>query len=175
MSELDKPSIEELINRWHLEYGVTRRGDGGTLFQIIPKESMLEALFALAKTMNDLGFTYKEMYDPKVSFEIIDICWKESKIKKIPKNEIKQNKLDLTKDWKRVISKYSDIKISKLEDGEKLEVTENSKPIEKEKPVVEKDNRVMKIDTSDMADTPFDPEILAELAAIGTFLKDADE
>lgn len=167
----DRIPIDRIIRAWKDEFGLSRTSETGVSYIVI--KTSIENLRILARTMMDSGYTFEELDDYRTSVKIADICWRDDKIIKMSMSAIQKAKISLTNDWHQVISakEFSGIEMSKVDPKieSKAEPTKKSKPIE-----IEPKNRI-KMDTSDMAEVPFDDEILAELAAIGTFLKEEDE
>lgn len=177
--KLDKqrPPLKSIIDAWHTKCAEIRLSQAGTPMPIIPPSRMLESLKILAKTLRGHGFTYDEIDSTNVSILIVNTCWKEDKIRKMSNIEVRKAKKNLSDDWDSVIhsSEFSGIEIAELNEDEKIVITEKNlaKPAQK-LPELNPSDRI-KMDTSDMSETPLDDEFLADMASVGTILKDDNE
>lgn len=172
---MEKPSTREILLAWKSECGEWRRGDGGTKFQVMSAADLQESFQRLYKTLTQNGYTREEIDSPHLSKMIVDICWREDKIRKMSNSEVRQAKKSLAEDWDEFIhsSEMSGIVIATLEEGEKIVPVERikteykkevSEPTKEEllKEILEPSNRLLptkKIDRR--ADIDF--ELLAEL------------
>lgn len=173
----DRPPLKSIIDAWKAKVGETRVGERGSVFVIIPNSRRLECLKILAKTLKNYGLTDEEIDSPHLSKLIVDTCWKEKKIKRMSLTEIRKAKEDLAEDWDEVIhgSEFSGIEIAELSESEKMIPVQRTEVKREEKPLeIDPSDRIV-MDTSDMREVPLDDEILSELEAIGTFLKEKDE
>ena len=181
----ERHELLAIIEGWHSDCADIRFSDAGTPMEIIPNSRMMESLKILAKTLRDEhGLTYEEIDSHSISIMIVDTCWDEDVIRKISTADIRRAKKNLSKLWDKVIHNpnFSGIKIATLDESEKVVAVKKETSAPKITPKVEpkvepklpdldpKDRIVM--DTSDMADVPFDDEILAELAAVGVSLEE---
>ncbi len=171
MSE-ERPSTKSIIGVWHSKFAETFYGEGGTAYLRIPNSVLMEAFWALARTFKKLGFTYEEMSSPYLAKQIVDVCWREDKIRKISVTDIKKAKFSMALDWQQIIDneEFTGIQICDAEMPDRTVAKVEPKKIQEKI-----ESKPIKMDISDMADVPFDNEILAELAAIGTVLEEKDE
>jgi hypothetical protein len=161
----DRPSTRNIVIAWKSECGEWRRGDGGTKFQVMSPADLHESFQRLYKTLTQQGYTPEEIDSPHLSKMIVDICWREDKIRKMSNSEVRQAKKNMAEDWDQFIhgSEISGITIATLDENEKIIPVERPpyKKPEKTLEINPSDRIVM--DTSDIVDAPLDLEFLKEL------------
>ncbi len=129
----------------------------------------IDKLKTLARTFLSSGYTFEEIKSKTVRLPIGNICWREGQITKMTKQEIRQAKDNLDDNWLEAIAEFSGIVIAEHKPLENPTYKPIPKKIEKI-PEIEPTDRI--ILSSAGEEVPFDEGILAELAALGTVLKD---
>jgi hypothetical protein len=168
----NRPSIETIVLGWKEEYGVKRSGDRGSEYYVIANSDKVEAFRALAKTFFDYGYSFEEINEGSVSVKISRLCWRDDKIKKMSDSEVKKAQLAFAKDWNEVLHRreFTGITISKCEpDNKPVEVVKKEE-FKKEKVLEIDPSDRIKMDTSDIADSPLDPDFLRELGLDESFM-----
>ena len=126
---MEKPSTRDIILAWKAECGEWRRGDGGTKFQVMAPADLYESFQRLYKTLTQQGYSPEEIDSPYLSKMIVDICWREDKIRKMSNSEVRQAKKSLAEDWDEFLHQpeISGITIATLDEDEKVVPVERSK------------------------------------------------
>lgn len=155
---------------WKSECGEWRKGDGGTPFLILPPSRMPDNFLILYKTFVKHGYTHEEINEVLVAKTMVDICWKEDRIRKMSNSEVRRAKKNLAEDWDEFLHSpcISGITISTLEEDEKIVTVQK---IEKKERVLDIDPKDrIKMDTSDVSDAPLDIDFLEEMGIDESFL-----
>lgn len=155
---MERPSTRNIILAWKSECGEWRRGDGGTKFQVMSPSDLHESFQRLYKTLTQNGYTPEEIDSPHLSKMIVDICWREDKIRKMSNSEVRQAKKSLAEDWDEFMhsSEISGIAIATLEEDEKIV------PVERVKTEYKKESKPEGMPTE---------EEMAEMASLSEKLK----
>lgn len=126
LPDYDKPEI--VIKGWLEEFSTERRvGDGGSVYYIIPNSERRVALQSLAKTLVSQGYKFEDLYSNSLRLKLLKLVWKDDKITKMTRTEIRQARKNLDDEWTGLVSVYSGIKILRAE--EEIETQKVSDPI----------------------------------------------
>jgi hypothetical protein len=108
-----------------------------------------ESFQRLYKTLTQNGYSSEEIDSPHLSKQIVDICWREDKIRKMSNSEVRQAKKSLADDWDEFLHQpeFSGITIATLDEDEKIvpvvrtktEYKAESKKEKPEKPLTEEE------------------------------------
>ena len=137
---MERPSTRGIILAWKSQCGEWRRGDGGTKFQVMSHADLHESFQILYKTLVQYGYAPEEINSPHLSKTIVDICWREDKIRKMSNSEVRQAKKSLAEDWDEFLhaADISGITLATLDEDEKVVPVERAKteykPEKKDKP-----------------------------------------
>ena len=167
-------SIETIIEEWIAEFGILARGKNGP-YRYIDYSQKKDLLIILFRTLIDEGYDEQTIKSVKTANLVINACEAPEGASSRSASKIRKSKQITANNIKFVLSEFFRGKFSTGDVKNQNNADISTKKVE-EKPVdIEPENRIV-MDTSDMAETPLDEEILAELAAVGTFLEeDKDE
>ena len=159
----DRPSFDKIVGGWKDHYGVSRTSPLGTIYPVIPKNNLEEAMRSLVVTFLNNGYSFEEISLASMGVRLSKECWSEEYIWRMSGNDLKKAQLRFAKAWKDVVfrKEFTGMVISKV-DPENRPI-EEPKPEKKEKVLELDPSDRIKIDTSDIPDNPLDEDFLKEL------------
>jgi hypothetical protein len=139
-----------------------------------------ESFQRLYKTLTQNGYSSEEIDSPHLSKQIVDICWREDKIRKMSNSEVRQAKKSLADDWDEFLHQpeISGITIATLDEDEKIVPVVRAiykKEPKPERPLEINPSDRITMDTSDMAEAPLDLDFLKDLGVDESDVDGKDE
>ena len=171
MSDNEKPSIDKIIAVWKANCGETKHSERGTAYVVVPIPDRYIHFLNLIQTLLDHGYDKEYIESGSLRGKVVLACWPDI-ITKISAKDLRRNRAITASQWDEAVNKFSDIAISKFVEPDKevpVQKAEIKKEYKEKVLEIEPKDRI-KMDTSDIADSPLDPDFLRELGLDESFM-----
>jgi len=177
--EDERPSIEDIILAWKMQYGVSRTSERGKTYTEIPRNNREEFFHYLCSTLFEHGYTAKDITRPNICYKLAELCWSEE-IYRLSKSIVERKRKQEIDTWKGIVfqsqisfsekapTKNVEKELPPTSKKEHVEVVEEALPTLEEalKPVKFIQNNP-KYDTSKLPPMVPDEDFMAQLNALG--------
>lgn len=178
--EDERPSIEDIILAWKMQYGVSRTSERGKTYTEIPRNNREEFFHYLCSTLFEHGYTAKDITRPNICYKLAELCWSEE-IYRLSKSIVERKRKQEIDTWKGIVFQ-SQISFSEkaptkntekelLPVNSKRESAEESVSLEEALKPVNYIQNNPKYSTAHLEPIQVDEDFMAQLNAVKTTLR----